>query len=626
MSFLPYGKANSGMWLSSLGASTAAHGGIVALLLSTSIPFLPERIVQGEDEQELFVSLEILDASIINDLDPITEEALTEVDEAALLPETPDDELLEEIDPEEDLALPEEEIAPEDVEAEEFAALEPELQEPELAEPEVVEPEVLEPEAAEPEIVEPEVVEPEVAEPEVVEPEVIEPEPEEPEIVETEELIEEEEPEIVEPEVVEPEPEEPEIAEPEDVEPELEEPEIPETELAEPEIIEPEVEEPEIAAPLEIEPEAVEDDGLIVGDIAPDDGLINPLAEGGSGEGGIAPVILDEPDAPEPQVLEPEGDEVLAAITPQEPEAPAAITLPDEEEDAIDVALPQEDEDDAEDIDDESDESSDEVDEDSAEDGTEEGDETAEVEDTADGEGEEEGAEGGDEDATEDAIEEAPAAPVAPRIASPSAQAIALGGLIRQIRATPTPQCVALLPRRAGEDGLGVSMIGVDDVALGEVVDQIAARLPNEFVRSLEVIDSRQCAALDVVRQAESYPASRLGIALEASQLRSGDSLKARITGAGGLYITLLLVDDNGVVQDLSRFAALEDDAIVIDAPVARAGSSRATRQILFAIGTSGAPIDISSQTGEVAQDVFSILEAETMKSMVFGLTTFDVQ
>ena len=213
-----------------------------------------------------------------------------------------------------------------------------------------------------------------------------------------------------------------------------------------------------------------------------------------------------------------------------------------------------------------------------------------------------------------------------PVIANPSPQMKGLGQLIRQIRAVPQQQCSLLLPRRSGSAGLGLAMIGVDDVALNAAADRVTSRVDADVARDLDIVDQRQCAVLDALRQSQSYPASRIGLAIENTSLKSGESLKARVLGAGGLNVVLLLVDDNGVVQDLTRFATLDGDVVVIDAPVARSGAPRSTLQMLVVLGSRSGGFALANQMGELAQDVFQSLPAEVLQASVFGMATFQVE
>lgn len=211
-------------------------------------------------------------------------------------------------------------------------------------------------------------------------------------------------------------------------------------------------------------------------------------------------------------------------------------------------------------------------------------------------------------------------------VANPDEATVVIGTLIRRIRAAPSPQCTLALPRRAGPDGAGVSFIGEQQAALDTFSERLLNGLAPAPVQTREMIDQRQCALLDAVRQIADYPAGRIGLTLDDTTLRSGENLRGRVVGAGGLFITLLLIDDNGVVQDLSRFTTLDGNDPVFDAPVARAGLTRATRQIILALGSESGPIDVSEQIGQEAQAVFSALPSSILENAVFGLATFDVR
>ncbi len=219
------------------------------------------------------------------------------------------------------------------------------------------------------------------------------------------------------------------------------------------------------------------------------------------------------------------------------------------------------------------------------------------------------------------------ASPDAPRaLENPDPQTVMIGTLIQRIRATPSPQCTLALPRDAGPDGVGVSFVGAQEAGLDTFAGRLLDGLSPVPIQTREIIDGRQCALLDAVRQVADYPAGRIGLALDDTTLRSGENLRGRVTGAGGLFVTLVLIDDNGVVQDMSRFTTIEGNDPVFDAPVARSGPTRATRQIILALGSDVAPIDISGQIGQEAEAVFSALPADVLRSAKFGLATFDVR
>ena len=113
---------------------------------------------------------------------------------------------------------------------------------------------------------------------------------------------------------------------------------------------------------------------------------------------------------------------------------------------------------------------------------------------------------------------------------------------------------------------------------------------------------------------------------MENTTLQSGDTLRARVVGAAGLYLTLLLVDDNGVVQDLARFTTIDGSEPVIDVPVARAGPARDTRQLLVVLGSADAPIDVSAGIGGEAEDAFASVPFDVLENAVFGVVSLDIR
>ena len=212
-------------------------------------------------------------------------------------------------------------------------------------------------------------------------------------------------------------------------------------------------------------------------------------------------------------------------------------------------------------------------------------------------------------------------------LSEPTVSDISIGKLLRIIRTLPQKQCTLALPRRAaGVSGAGVSLIGADIEQLKLLGQSINESLDFKPELISEIVDPRQCPVLDALRQSNSYPANRIGLSLESSELQSGNSLRGSVIGAGGLYLSLLLIDDNGVVQDVAPFVTLDGTSPVFDAPVARSGSARTTRQILVALGTRDETFDFSSQIGYLAQDVFTMNSVEQLQQLVFGVATFDLQ
>ena len=132
--------------------------------------------------------------------------------------------------------------------------------------------------------------------------------------------------------------------------------------------------------------------------------------------------------------------------------------------------------------------------------------------------------------------------------------------------------------------------------------------------------DGRRCPGLTVARRAQHYPIFGLGVQLRADEIDSGGSLVGHIANGAGHYNTLLLVDDNGVVQDLRRFLIVQGGEVAFDIPMARVGATRDTSQLLIAIATPGRIESVTANAGRLASDFFPALIAELDDSALIGL------
>lgn len=211
-------------------------------------------------------------------------------------------------------------------------------------------------------------------------------------------------------------------------------------------------------------------------------------------------------------------------------------------------------------------------------------------------------------------------------LAAPDEATRLIGALLSRIRSVEAPPCTIALPRRSTEARVGLSLIGPDRDALSLYGAQLSEGLPTPVSSVLEVVDPRQCAALDALAQTTAYPASRIGFQLESSTLTNGETLQARVIGAGGLALAVLLIDDNGIVQDLSRFTTLDGADPVIAAPVSRAGEGRDTRQLLIVFGTTGVPLAFDGFDGRPAQALFNSLDPQRLAQSAFAVVSFDVR
>ena len=207
-----------------------------------------------------------------------------------------------------------------------------------------------------------------------------------------------------------------------------------------------------------------------------------------------------------------------------------------------------------------------------------------------------------------------------------SAQTAALAALIDRIRGTEAPSCLAALPRREGEEAAGLTLIASDAGAMAAYADALTEGAESPPVQTRVLVDPRQCAALDFLRAHPDYPATRLGIGLDRASLGPGDKLAGIVRGAAGQTLTLLMIDDNGVVHDLGRFLTYAGDLARFDVPVARSGTPRGTGQILIALATPAPPTTLTARAGQLAADVFTAAATRAVDAAPIAVVTVEIR
>lgn len=218
-----------------------------------------------------------------------------------------------------------------------------------------------------------------------------------------------------------------------------------------------------------------------------------------------------------------------------------------------------------------------------------------------------------------------PPAPAPPPSAPAEPDPVA-ADLIERIRNALSETCLIAIPQLTANGRIGLTVYTADEATVAPYADRILADLTPRPALQTVLIDPRQCAALDFIRQGAAYPTSPMTLELDASRIASGDLLTGRLTGTGGRNITLLVVDDNGVTQDLGQYLNVAVNTARFAAPLTRAGTARDTRQLLIALATPARPAAVTAQNGQLAADYFGSLTTEVGAGAPIVLAPFNVQ
>lgn len=216
-----------------------------------------------------------------------------------------------------------------------------------------------------------------------------------------------------------------------------------------------------------------------------------------------------------------------------------------------------------------------------------------------------------------------PPAPEAPPGGDPAAEADPrLIDLFDRIRNRLTAPCMLALPALTADGRIRLNLLAADDGQIPALLRELTQGFGSDVTGQAVLLDPRQCPGLAFARRDLRYPVFPLAVQLQSPDVTSGNSLRGTISGGAGRYVTLLMVDDNGVTHDLRRFLVKSGGKINFDVPVARDGNIRDTHQLLIAVATASRPETVSRAAGELAEDFFDQLLRETGPEALVGVAS----
>lgn len=214
-------------------------------------------------------------------------------------------------------------------------------------------------------------------------------------------------------------------------------------------------------------------------------------------------------------------------------------------------------------------------------------------------------------------------APPPPPVGDPVAETDPrLVTLFERIRDRLTAPCLLALPALSAEGGIRLNLLASDDGQIPGLMRDLTEGQDTEIEGQAVLLDPRQCPGLAFARRDLRYPVFPLAVQLAVQDVAGGESLRGTISGATGRYVTLILIDDNGVTHDLRRFLVNSGGRISFDVPVARDGDTRDTHQLLIAVATPRRPETISRAAGEPADRFFDQLAREIGPDALIGVSS----
>lgn len=171
--------------------------------------------------------------------------------------------------------------------------------------------------------------------------------------------------------------------------------------------------------------------------------------------------------------------------------------------------------------------------------------------------------------------------------------------------------CFAALPTLSDDSVFQLEVFAQTKAELAGFANELKARIGQSLNSTMKPISAAQCAAASFVSEGPAYPRFKLFFDVPRREIKSGEMLEGRIGNASGAFISFLLIDDEGVVQDLNSFLQFVPGGARFRIPMSLTGSPVITQQLLMAISSPSLLQSVISMNGSNAEVFFPALATE---------------
>lgn len=175
----------------------------------------------------------------------------------------------------------------------------------------------------------------------------------------------------------------------------------------------------------------------------------------------------------------------------------------------------------------------------------------------------------------------------------------------------PKAPCFAALPTLSDESAFQLEVFAQTTQELSAFASALAAKIGQPPNTTMKPISAAQCAAAAYVIDGPAYPRFDLFFDIPQREIKSGEALEGRIGNTSGGFISFLVIDDEGTVQDLAGYLQFVPGGAKFRIPLSLTGSPVVTQQLLMAISTPALLQTVIDMNGTKADDFFPALAAE---------------
>ncbi|MDN5786750.1 MAG: hypothetical protein L0H65_06850, partial [Pseudorhodobacter sp.] len=118
----------------------------------------------------------------------------------------------------------------------------------------------------------------------------------------------------------------------------------------------------------------------------------------------------------------------------------------------------------------------------------------------------------------------------------------------------PKTPCFAALPTLSEDSTFQLEAFALSRADLAAFSDALSGKVRTLPNTTMKPISAAQCAAVAFVAEGPAYPRFNLFFDVPKRVIQSGEALEGRIGNTSGGFLSFLVIDDEGVVQDLAGY------------------------------------------------------------------------
>jgi hypothetical protein len=201
--------------------------------------------------------------------------------------------------------------------------------------------------------------------------------------------------------------------------------------------------------------------------------------------------------------------------------------------------------------------------------------------------------------------------------------------LSQVIAGFPGGQCFHAVPA----DFAGKQPRVTSYAALDATLDAFESHMKSSYVGTVEMqrrsIQSLQCAAIEFAHRTAMPLQPAFLIELEQSLVSDGGEVLGRIQGVAATRLYVLLVDDEGMAQDVTRYAVASPGGAVLNMPVHVKGEGKVKPQLLLAIASDKSLTMLDAMKPQPLATILPLVKGEIAASkarLQVAVTDFEVR